>query len=347
MPLKYNKILIVRLSAIGDVINTIPALAALRQNFPRSFIGWVVEDRAGNLLARLPLLDKVFVWHRRGNQKITKSFGLIQELRRHKFDIAIDFQGNLKSGLITSLSGAQTRVGMRPAKEGNALFTNHKVTLPAQKINRVERNLYILKQLGINTDSLDWQKIPAFFSPADESYVDKLLVANNPSKKPIIILHPGTSEFGLFKRWAPGKYAQLADKLTKELKTICIISWAGKEKPLAESIAQQMSHKPLIFPEQLSLNKLAALIKRSQLFIGSDSAPLHLANLLGVNVIGLYGPKDPAIYAPYHFANAINKIAVVRKDFPCSPCQKRRCEKPVCMESITVEEVFRKVKELL
>ena len=345
--MKYNKILIVRLSAIGDVINTIPALAALRQNFPKSFIGWVVEDKAGDLLAGLPILDKVFVWRRRGNRKITKSFGLIQELRQHKFDIAIDFQGNLKSGLITSLSGAQTKVGMKPAKEGNALFTNYKVALPAQKMNRVERNLYILKQLGINTDGLDWQKIPALFSPADESYIDKFLAENNPSKKTIIILHPGTSEFGLFKRWAPGKYVHLADRLAKELKARCIISWAGKEKPLAESIAQQMSHKPLIFPEQLSLNKLAALIKRSQLFIGSDSAPLHLANLLGVNVIGLYGPKDPAIYAPYQFAQAGNKNAIVRKDLPCSPCQKRSCAKPICMESITVEEVFQKVKQML
>jgi len=347
MPLKYNKILIVRLSAIGDVINTIPALAALRQNFPGSFIGWVVEDRAEDLLAGLPILDKVFVWHRHSNGKITKSFGLIQELRQHKFDVAIDFQGNLKSGLITSLSGAQTRVGMKPAKEGNALFTNYKVALPDKKINRVERNLYILKQLGINTDGLDWQKIPVLSSPADESYIDKLLAKNNPSNKPVIILHPGTSEFGLFKRWAPGKYAQLADRLAKELKALCIISWAGKEKSLAESIARQMSHKPLIFPEQISLTKLAALIKRSLLFIGSDSAPLHLANLLGINVVGLYGPKDPATYAPYQFAQAGNKTAIVRKDLPCSPCQKRSCAKPICMESITVEEVFQKAKQLL
>ena len=160
MPLKYNKILIVRLSAIGDVINTIPALVVLRQNFPKSFIGWVVEDKANDLLTGIPLLDQVFVWHRRGNKKITKALGLIQELRQHKLDIAIDFQGNLKSGLITSLSGAQTRVGMKPAKEGNALFTNYKVALPDKKINRVERNLYILKELGINTDGLDWKKIP-------------------------------------------------------------------------------------------------------------------------------------------------------------------------------------------
>jgi heptosyltransferase-1 len=347
MPLKYNKILIVRLSAIGDVINTIPTLMALRQNFPKSFIGWAVEDKAGDLLTGNPYLDKVFVWHRRGNQKITKSIGLIQELRRHKFDIAIDFQGNLKSGLITSLSGAQTRVGMKPAKEGNALFTNYKVTLPDKKINRVERNLYILTQLGINTNVLDWKKIPVLFSPTDESYIDKLLAKNNPSNKSLIILHPGTSEFGIFKRWAPAKYAQLADRLAKELKALCIISWAGKEKPLAESIAKQMCNKPLISSEQLSLNKLAALIKRSSLFIGSDSAPLHLASLLGINVIGLYGPKDPVVYSPFLPPDATHQAFVIRKNLPCSPCQKRSCEKPVCMESITVEEVFQKAKQLL
>ncbi|MBI5779438.1 MAG: glycosyltransferase family 9 protein [Planctomycetes bacterium] len=343
----FNKILIVRLSAIGDVINTIPALTALRQNFPKSFIGWVVEDKAGDLLVGNPYLDQVFVWHRRSHGKITKALGLIQELRRHKFDVAIDFQGNLKSGLITSLSRAKILVGMKPAKEGNALFTNHKVTLPDKKMNRVERNLYILNQLGVNTGVFNWRKIPSLFSPADKAHVDEFLTENNPSNKPIIILHPGTSEFGLFKRWAPAKYAQLADRLTQKFKAICIISWAGKEKPLAESISAQMQSKPLIFAEQISLNKLAALVKRAELFIGSDSAPVHLANLLGCNVLGLYGPKDPAIYAPYHLANAGNKIAVVRKDLPCSPCQKRRCDKPTCMESITVEEVFREALKIL
>ncbi|MEW6026672.1 MAG: glycosyltransferase family 9 protein [Planctomycetota bacterium] len=357
MPLKFNKILIVRLSAIGDVINAIPALVVLRQNFPRSFIGWVVEDKAGDLLDGLPLLDKVYVWRRRSKGKITKAVGLIKELRTAKFDIAIDFQGNLKSGLITSLSGAKTKVGMKPAKEGNALFTNYKVTLPDKKINRVERNLYILKQLGINTDVLDWRKMPILFVQEDKSYINKFLDEHNPSNKPLVILHPGTSEFGLFKRWAPGKYAQLADRLTEELKIQCLISWAGKERYLAESIARQMSakggsasggkHKPLIFPEQISLNRMAALIKRARLFVGSDSAPLHLANLLGCNVLGLYGPKDPAIYSPFMHPSAKHKAVIVRKNLDCSPCQKRRCVKPICMESITVEDVLQEAIKIL
>src|SRR3989339_793514 len=236
---------------------------------------------------------------------------------------------------------------MNPAKEGNTLFTNHKIALPHKKINRVERNLYILKKIGIKIENLNWGKMPYLFSLADKSYIDKFMANNNPSEKPVIILHPGTSEFGLFKRWAPGKYAELADRLIKEIKAICIISWAGKEKSLAESIANQMKFKPFIFPEQLSLNKLSALIKHSQLFIGSDSAPLHLANLIGTNIIGLYGPKDPIVYSPFLPSDAAHKAVVIRKNLPCSPCQKRSCDKPVCMESITVEEVFQKVKQLL
>jgi lipopolysaccharide heptosyltransferase II len=345
--MEFNKILIVRLSAIGDVINTIPALAALRHKFPKSFIGWVVEDKARDLLAKTSLLDKIFVWHRRGNQKITKSLGLIKELRHHNFDIAIDFQGNLKSGLITSLSRAKTRVGMQPAKECNTLFTNHKIILPDKKINRVERNLYMLKELGINTNGLDWKKIQDVFGPADESGLVKFLSDNNPSKKPLIIIHPGTSEFGLFKRWAPEKYAQLADRIAKETNALCVISWSGREKSLAESIAGQMKYQPLILPDQISLNQTAALIKKARLFIGSDSAPLHLANLIGVNLIGLYGPKDPDIYSPFLFPDAMHKAIIIRKDLPCSPCQKRKCEKPICMESITVEDVFQKAKQLL
>lgn len=345
--MEFNKILMVRLSAIGDVINTIPALTVLRQNFPKSFIGWVVEDKAGNLLAKIPILDKVFIWRRRSNYKITKAVNLIKELRASKFDIAIDFQGNLKSGLITSLSGAKTRVGMNPAKEGNALFTNSKISLPDKKITRVERNLYILKELGINIDKLDWQKIPELSDSDDKLYIDRFMAEHNQSGKSVIIIHPGTSDFGAYKRWAPEKYAWLADKLTAATETLCIISWAGKEKTLVESIEKIMKHKPLIFSEQLSLPKLAALIKRARLFIGSDSAPLHLANLLGCNALGLYGPKDPGVYRPFMHPSAKHKAIIIRKEIPCSPCRKRNCAKPICMELITEQEVFEQAKQLL
>ncbi|MFH1230254.1 MAG: glycosyltransferase family 9 protein [Planctomycetota bacterium] len=353
MALKFNKILIVRLSAIGDVINTIPALAVLRHNFPYSHISWVVEDKAKDLLLGYPYLDNVFILKRRSSNRISRSLSLIRELRESKFDIAIDFQGNLKSGLVTFLSGATTRVGIKPAKEGNALFTNYKITLPDQRINRVERNLYILKSLGLDMNISEWNKIPPPFTTSDKSYINKFLSTHNQQEKPLVIIHPGTSEFGIFKRWHPQKYAQLADRLIESLNICCIISWGGKEKTLAESISAQMKHKPLIIDEAISINKFAALIRHARLFIGSDSAPLHLANLLGIQTIGLYGPKDPIIYGPYSSATHKGKtnkpiiISAAQKGISCSPCQRRKCNNPICMESITVEKIFQQSSILL
>jgi heptosyltransferase I len=353
MVLKFNKILIVRLSAVGDVVNTIPALAVLRRNFPSSHISWIVEDKAKDLLLGYPYLNNVFILKRRSNNKIGRTLSLIRELRRFKFDIAIDFQGNLKSGLITSLSGATTRVGIKPAKEGNTLFTNYKINLPQNKINRVERNLYLLKNLGLDINILAWNKIPPPFVASDEFYINKLLPTLNPERKAIVILHPGTSEFGIFKRWPIQKYAQLADMLIESFNICCIISWAGKERALANSISKRMKYKPTILEEGLSINKFASLIKHARLFIGSDSAPLHLANLLGTQTIGLYGPKDPIIYGPYspptqkEERNQPIIISALHKKIPCSPCQKRRCDKPICMESIMVEETFRQSSNVL
>ena len=363
MGMNFNKILIVRLSAIGDVINTIPALVILRRNFPRSFIGWVVETKARDLLEPYlgnNYLNQIFILQRQSESKVAKAFGLIKELRQAEFDIAIDFQGNLKSGLVTSLSRAQTRVGMKPAKEANALFTNYKIHLPEHPINRVERNIYLLKQLGLNTGVLKWNEMPLPFTKEDEKCVSDILskFQSSNSNHQMIVLHPGTSDFGAFKRWPAENYAQLADQLMERAGVSCVISWGGKEKELAQTIAAQMKHKPIIIDRALTLNQSAALYKSAVLFIGSDSAPLHLANLVGTQVIGLYGPKDPVIYAPYD-ANQPNRPIVIRKDLPCSPCNsrscqrqirpggKRKCGQPLCMESITVAEVFQAAVSLI
>jgi ADP-heptose:LPS heptosyltransferase len=350
MTLKFNKILIVRLSAIGDVINTLPALMVVRHNFPKSYIAWVVEDKAKDLLVGLPYLNKVFIFDRRSPEKITRTCRLIRDIRKDEFDITLDFQGNLKSGLITYLSSASHRIGIKPAREGNALFTNYKIILPSQPINRVERNILILKELGLDISKFLSEKrsCPTLsFTKENESYIDSFLSIHNPENKPLVVVHPGTSDFGIFKRWAPEKYAQLLDRLIETFDIIAMISWAGREKALAESINSQMKHKAVILPQALSLNRLGLLLKRARLFIGSDSAPLHLANLVGTQVIGLYGPKDPRIYAPYSFSDNRKPIVISpdKNKVLCSPCQKRKCVKPICMSSITVDEVFQRVSE--
>lgn len=359
MNIRFNRILIIRLSAVGDVINTLPVLKALRDNFPKSLIAWVVEDRAKDILLHRPDLDKVFVFERqRWSAHLRPDKGLIRTLqetdrfirsiRDMHFDIVLDLQGNLKSGLVTYLSKAPVRVGFNRgiSKELNHLFANYRVNLDHQHINRVEKNLMMLKQLGLpsggGTDRERGQ--PAIHIPAeDEVPVERFLKEEGLAN--FIVFHPGTSDFGVYKRWSLANYASLGDRLLKMHEDLNILlTWGPAERDMVEEIAQKMGgKKPVLACETGSLTQLAVLLKRARLFVGSDSAPLHLASFLRVPTVALFGPKDPVIYGPYYNHHSI----LIRKDIPCSPCQRRTCPYPDCMHLITVEEVFQAVQRLL
>lgn len=355
--MKFNKILIVRLSAIGDVINTLPALQVLRTNFPKSFIAWVVEDRSRDLLIDHPQLDKVFVFERkkwrpgirslkswrRFSRTLKEVRSFVRQIKNEKFDLALDFQGNFKSGLTTYLSGARERVGFdkQTSKEANHLFLTQKIKLPTEPLNRVARNLHLLKSLGLNTR----EYTPVVSLPTTgQTAINDFLKNQNLTRKELIVLHPGTSRFGLYKRWPAASYSKLADKLSRLNKKYAIIIACGPgERALADEISAQATQPGIVSCSLDSLSKLGTLLKKARLFIGSDSAPLHLASALKTPLIGLYGPKDPKIYGPYRHPRSL----VLTKDLPCQPCRKRTCRQPDCMTLITADDVFHAARKLL
>jgi lipopolysaccharide heptosyltransferase I len=351
--IKFNRILIVRLSALGDVINTLPALAILRKNYPKSFIGWVVEDKVKDIVINHPDIDKVFIFRRKGWKiNLANPFKLlrlskevpafINEIKSSGFDVAIDFQGNLKSGAITYLSGAKARVGFErgATKELNHLFINHKIRLVDKRINRVEKNIQLLKSLGLDTESF---KVNLAVMPEDEAYFRAFAELYIKPDKPIIVFHPGTSKFGRHKRWPSDNYAALGNLLKEKYNANIFITHGPGETDLAEEISGKMTSSAIIHYRTEPITRFYALLKKASLFIGSDSGPLHLASVAGTPVIALFGPKDPVIYGPHHSKNAI----VIRKEIKCSPCKKRTCKKPECMLLITPEEVFDAAKKLL
>lgn len=360
--------MIIRLSAIGDVINTLPALRLLRKHYPDAYIGWAVEERAKDLLAGDPDINELIVFRRSKYVFSPGNIfgavpGFIKSLRRTDYDVALDFQGNLKSGLVAFLSRARQRIGFAPpaSKEYNYLFNNQTVPLPEPRINRIQKNLYLLKALGIyNAESfkrpfIDIKNLisvnPLALSEANvcpsactEPFVTQGKLSECVVSNKLVMIHPGTSAFGLFKRWAPDRYAQLADRLISELKCDVLLSWGPGEKELADGIAWKMKDKPIIMDALLNLKQLAVVLSKATLFIGSDSAPLHLANILQRSLIGLYGPKDPVVYGPW--PNRPDAV-IVRKELECSPCIKRTCDDPRCMDAITVDDVFNAAKGIL
>ncbi len=347
-----KNILIIRLSAIGDVINVLPALKLLRSHFPDSKITWLVEDRASELLRNHPDVDEVIIYPRKkwqsGILKVNKSINIISEslsfykkLRRNHYDLVLDFQGNLKSAVMNLITGSGNRLGFGKGycKEFNCLSTQHHAYPAGKKIHRIEKNLSLLKELDIETKFLR-PELPV--SRDDKEYISNFISKNTDPSLPIIVLHPGTSKFGSFKQWSSPNYTLLADMILDKYKVNVILTWGPGEIDVVNEIVKSMKHKAILACETKSIKQLTALIKRTTLFIGGDTGPLHIASIMGIPVVGIYGPKDPAIYGPYD-----GKAIVIKKDVPCSPCKKRTCGDPICMTSILPDDVFRGVEKLM
>ncbi len=349
---KPEKILIIRLSAIGDVVHVLPALRLLRSHFPESRISWLVEDKASNILTGHPDIDEVIVFPRRKWQreilKINKTLNTLsgilsfcKKLRKGHYDLVIDFQGNLKSGIMNLITGSEKKVGFGRGycKEFNYLTTRYQSFPPEKKMHRIDKNLFLLKELGIE-NGFQRPKLPVF--KPEKEYISKFINTDIIPSLPIIIIHPGTSKFGSYKQWPPLNYALLADMILDTYEANVVFTWGPYEFSIVKEIVEKMKHKAIPACETRSIKQLIELISHSSLFIGGDTGPLHIASILDIPVVGIYGPKDPEIYGPYN-----GKAIVIKKDVPCSPCRKRTCSDPKCMTLILPEDVFPGVSKFM
>lgn len=346
------KILILRLSAVGDVIRTLPAVSALREYYPRSFITWVVEEPSKSLLESQPEIDEVILFPRkrwgdgiRSARRIWKTvaemWSFVFGLRRRGFDVALDFHGILKSGLLSFFSGAPKRIGYdrRSTKEGNFLFSNIKVELPRERIGRFERNLRLLKGIGLDVKE---RKYDFHVPPEDREYIGSFFKASSASlKNPLIAIHPGTSQKTSYKRWMPLQYARLADRLIRELRGAVIFTWGADERRWVEEIQEEMRESSILSPRTETLTQLAEVYRHCDLYIGGDTGPMHIASLMGIPVVVIYGPTDPIVNEPF------GKHQKVRKDVGCNPCRSRSCRELTCLQMITADDVFKATEEIL
>ncbi len=345
-----KKILIVRLGAIGDVIRTLPALRALRANLPEAHLAWAVEDRASSLLLNHPDLDNVFILPRNEWQQRPLSVATLKqvrdffrELRRERFDYVLDFHGLFKSGLVTYFSGGKTRIGYSQpfCREGNHLFTSRHVSLPAHKMNRVEKNLVLLTSLGLPLDHHD-PIIPV--SAEDEFLADSII--NSSGRKPNrlkVVVHPGSSPQTPYKRWNHQRYAQLADSIIQRFGGTIFFTAGKAEQALVAKIIDCMTESECVICKTKTLTQLAAVIRKCDLYIGNDTAPMHLAAFMGTPVVALFGPTDRTENSPFGKGKSI----VIQKDVSCNPCRKRTCDNLVCMNAIQVNDVLQAVEHIL
>jgi len=343
------EILIIKLSAIGDVIHTLPALDLLHRQFPESNITWVIEDKASDIIKDHPYLKKVIVSKRKSwieNVKkpslwyptLKEIISFIRELRSQEYDVVVDFQGLLKSAILVFFSRGKRKIGYSKTREMSSFFLSERI--PPHPLNRhaVERNIELVRYLGAHVDKVTF---PIFIGEEDKRYVELLLSAHKLStSKPMIALH--SQAVWVTKRWEPLKIAKLSDKLI-EIYGAQIIFIGGKDDYSSiENILSLMSHTAVNASGKTSLKELAYLLSLSNLMITVDSGPMHIASAMDTPLVVLFGPTASWKTGPY-----CNSAVIIRSQLSCSPCFKRECDNRTCMKEISVEEVLEAVDKQL
>jgi heptosyltransferase I len=350
-----KRILIIRLSAIGDVLRVLPAFQVLKQQFHGCHIGWVVEEGAKDILQAHPGIDEVFVFPKKSIKRKFKSisgigsglsefFAFMKRIRHERYDMVIDFHGLFKSGIISFLSGAPERIGFDAgaSKECNFLFSNRRIPLEEKHISRIERNLELLRGMGLDTA----HDPPAIYVPEeDQETVQRFFRQQHiDRRRPVVAIHPGTSPTTPYKRWEPHRYAVVADKAIEESAAQIIFTWAGKEIEMVNQIVGMMKYKAIIAPQLTNLCQLAEVFRCSDVYLGGDTGPMHLAAFVGIPVVAIFGPTDHVVNEPY----AKTPHIIVRNDaIKCSPCRKYTCSKRDCMHDISEDNVIKAVRIML
>lgn len=327
---ELGSVLVIRLSALGDVLFAMPAVSALASSGMARRITWLVEDRAAGLVRRVPGLDEVAVFPRRTPSRWL-SHAVAMTARRD--DLVLDLQGNAKSRLQRLLLRAPRKVGYDAplAREGAQAGLSERFVPPLSARHRVAAHLSLLASLGVPVPRGDVPRPVLGLAQASRRLAADVRAAGT---GPLVLLHPGTSVFGRFKRWAPSAFADLGNRLVLSHGARLLISGGPGEDDLVHALRAHLQSPPLV-PPTTSLDDLMALLDVADLVVAADSLPLHLANALGTPVLGLYGPKDPDVTGPFW-----DRARVVRAGVACSPCTLRRCGDPICMERLTVEAAF-------
>lgn len=340
------KILIVKLGSIGDIIHTLPACAAIRNALPDAEISWVAEKRSAEILRGNPLIDnliEVDTRFLRGGKVIEEILldvsGQVRDLRKFSFDVAIDFQGLLKSAMIAKLSGAKVRYGFSKnnlREPASRIFLNRSIKVPL-KTHIIRKNLMLAEKALQFIAPHDNYDFPIF---TDEEHRSEARGIIERAGGNFAVLNPAGG--WVTKLWHPEKYGILADRLWEENGLISIVATGPSELELAEKVLNNSKSGKAI-AVQPSLKGFFELAKHAAVYVGGDTGPTHLAIAAGTPVVGIFGPTEWWRNGSTNF----DDVCVRRIDIGCRvDCHRRTCSNWVCMD-IGVETVFEAVRSRL
>lgn len=309
---KIKKILIVSLSNVGDCILTMPVLASLKKAFPLAGISVVVGPSAKGVFENDKRIDEVIVYNKRTRFKDKLRF--IGELKKKNYELVVDLRGSL----IPLLLGSRYSTG---------IFRNGR-----KGVHKMDEHLSRVKQLGIEPASA---KESLHIDETSEEYAyDFLRNEGLAPNETLIGMAAGAKS--LIKRWPKENYARLADMLAQSYKAKVVLFGSADETALNHEIKGLMKSNAVLASGKTTISQLISLIRRLDLLVTNDSAALHIASLLGVPQVAIFGPTDHKKYGPLG-----KRDIVIRKALKCSPCEVAQCNKRLeCMTEVSPEEVF-------
>jgi ADP-heptose:LPS heptosyltransferase len=333
-------VLVVRLSALGDVTRTMPSVLALIKRFPTARFTWLVESNSAGLLKGIPNLEILEI-----DRKALRSGGplakirafskVISDIKSHRFDLSIDFHGVLKSAILPFLARIPIRVGYEKgfSKEGARWFLTHRYSGAFRQVSRYGRNEMLAKWLapGLEVEPIGFA--------LDVAAKEKIRHAM--SDQPII-LFPGTSAHGRNKRWPAASWAALFRRLHTEHKTV--FAFGPADEAYREALRELLADIPGGLPvlPSFRLTEMAGALGMAKVFVSCDTGPMHMASVQGVPIVALMGPSDSVLNQPWKYG----KSRMVIPEAPCAPCRNRKCPILICQDMTTPAMAHKAILEL-
>lgn len=334
-----RRVAIIKPSALGDIVHSLPVLTALRARFPDARITWVVNSAYESLLTGHPDLTDTLPFDRgafkgmRG--AVFTSIAFAHELRRHRFDLVIDMQGLFRSGLMAWMTGSPRRVGFANAREGSRYAYTHKVKSPAlDAAHAVDRMWCIAEAFGVG-------HLPKQFRvPLQDAELDAARAELAVLPRPVVAVAAGAK--WLTKRWPASHFAELLNRAHSQFGGSCVFLGAGDDIALSHEVASQLRGPSLDLTGKTSLPRLAAVLSLSDAMLGNDTGPLHLAAALGKPCVAPYLCTKVALHGPYSQAGNCVETSVA-----CGGSYLKKCGNMICMPELTPDRLWPKLAETL
>ncbi len=326
-----EKILIIKPSALGDIVHSLPFLAALRYQFQKARIDWVAARGLHTFLEGHPMIDKLWImdkdkWKEPG--RLGTSLKEINALRKGLgnvgYDLSIDLSGLFRSGILTWFSRARYKLGFAESDEGSPFFYTHKIH-GDMNIHAIDRYLSIARFLGCEHCPIVYP-----FAPHDPQ---PPIMGTLPEEYAVICPSAGKPA----NRWAKENFGQVAARL--DIPSVVIAS--ASEAHIAQAVAAHSQGKAISIAGQTRLKELIPIIAKARYFLCNDTGPMHIAAALNIPVFAIFGPANPVRTGPYG-----NIHTVIQHELPCSPCYaKQPCSHFSCMKNISVDQVTDLIKK--